>query len=154
MLVARAKMAGGISVQRLMVTAALSDERTPSVDFETRRQAWAQACEVRNAIAALGVNMNQIARQANTDQEIPADFAPATAAVTRAMARVLEAFEAGVRIYAGTDAGSVIRHGRIADEILALHAAGLPMASALDAACWSAREWLGAEGLEEGIVSG
>ena len=37
-----------------------------------------------------------------------------------------------------------------ADEILALHAAGLPMASALDAACWSAREWLGAEGLEEG----
>ncbi|MEV8000273.1 amidohydrolase family protein [Arthrobacter sp. KFRI-F3372] len=64
--------------------------------------------------------------------------------------RVLEAFEAGVRIYAGTDAGSVIRHGRIADEILALHAAGLPMASALDAACWSAREWQGAEGLEEG----
>lgn len=64
--------------------------------------------------------------------------------------RVLEAFEAGVRIYAGTDAGSVIRHGRIADEILALHAAGLPMASALDAACWSAREWLGADGLEEG----
>ena len=44
--------------------------------------------------------------------------------------RVLEAFEAGVRIYAGTDAGSVIRHGRIGDEILALHAAGLPMASA------------------------
>ena len=64
--------------------------------------------------------------------------------------RVLEAFEAGVRIYAGTDAGSVIRHGRICDEILALHAAGLPMASALDAACWGAREWLGAEGLEEG----
>ena len=48
------------------------------------------------------------------------------------------------------DAGSVIRHGRIGDEILALHAAGLPMASALDAACWGAREWLGAEGLEEG----
>jgi imidazolonepropionase-like amidohydrolase len=64
--------------------------------------------------------------------------------------RVLEAFEAGVRIYAGTDAGSVIRHGRIGDEILALHEAGLPMASALDAACWGAREWLGAEGLEEG----
>ncbi|UZX03716.1 amidohydrolase family protein [Arthrobacter sp. CDRTa11] len=64
--------------------------------------------------------------------------------------RVLEAFEAGVRIYAGTDAGSVIRHGRIADEILALHEAGLPMASALDAACWSARSWLGADGISEG----
>jgi imidazolonepropionase-like amidohydrolase len=64
--------------------------------------------------------------------------------------RVLEAFEAGVRIYAGTDAGSVIGHGRIADEVLALHGAGLPTVSALDAACWGAREWLGADGLSEG----
>ena len=64
--------------------------------------------------------------------------------------RVLEAYEAGVQIYAGTDAGSVIRHGRIADEVLALHRAGLPMAVALDAACWGARRWLGAEGLQEG----
>lgn len=64
--------------------------------------------------------------------------------------RVLEAYEAGVQIYAGTDAGSVIRHGRIADEILALHDAGLPMAAALDSACWAARSWLGAKGLQEG----
>jgi imidazolonepropionase-like amidohydrolase len=64
--------------------------------------------------------------------------------------RVLEAYEAGVEIYAGTDAGSVIRHGRIADEILELHAAGLPARAALDAACWRARRWLGAEGLAEG----
>ena len=49
--------------------------------------------------------------------------------------RILEAYEAGVAIYAGTDAGSVIGHGRIVDEIQALHAAGLPAASALDAAC-------------------
>jgi imidazolonepropionase-like amidohydrolase len=64
--------------------------------------------------------------------------------------RVLEAFESGVRIYAGTDAGSVIRHGRIADEILALHRAGLPTVAALDAACWGARKWLRADGLAEG----
>jgi len=64
--------------------------------------------------------------------------------------RVYEAFAAGVRIYAGTDAGSVIRHGRIADEILSLHRAGLPPAAALDAACWGARTWLGAEGISEG----
>ena len=64
--------------------------------------------------------------------------------------RVLEAYEAGVQVFAGTDAGSVIRHGRIADEILALHAAGLPAVAALDAACWSARRWLGADGLAEG----
>ena len=53
-------------------------------------------------------------------------------------------------IYAGTDAGSVIGHGRIVDEIQALHAAGLPAAAALDAASWSARAWLGAEGIAEG----
>lgn len=64
--------------------------------------------------------------------------------------RVLEAFEAGVAIFAGTDAGTVIGHGRIADEVLALHAAGLPAASALDAACWSARSWLGAPAISEG----
>ncbi|UVJ38096.1 amidohydrolase family protein [Arthrobacter sp. CJ23] len=64
--------------------------------------------------------------------------------------RVLEAFEAGVAVRAGTDAGSVIRHGRIADEILALHDAGLPAAAALDAACWGARDWLGVEGIGEG----
>jgi imidazolonepropionase-like amidohydrolase len=64
--------------------------------------------------------------------------------------RVLEAYEAGVQVFAGTDAGSVIRHGRIADEILALHAAGLPAVAALDAACWNARRWLGADGLAEG----
>ncbi|OFI39632.1 amidohydrolase [Arthrobacter sp. SW1] len=64
--------------------------------------------------------------------------------------RIGEAFEAGVRIYAGTDAGSVIKHGRIADEILELCQAGLPAPAALDAACWSAREWLGAEGISEG----
>ncbi|HKS01399.1 MAG TPA: amidohydrolase family protein [Arthrobacter sp.] len=65
--------------------------------------------------------------------------------------RVLEAYEAGVEIYAGTDAGSVIRHGRIADEILELHAAGLPAAAALDAACWRARRWLGSEAVAEGV---
>lgn len=64
--------------------------------------------------------------------------------------RVLEAFEAGVTIFAGTDAGSVIRHGRIVDELEALHAAGLPAAKALDAGAWAARDWLGAAGIADG----
>lgn len=64
--------------------------------------------------------------------------------------RVLAAFEAGVTIYAGTDAGSVIRHGRIIDELQALHAAGLPPRAALDAGAWAARAWLGADGISEG----
>ncbi|MDN4643996.1 amidohydrolase family protein [Arthrobacter sp. PsM3] len=64
--------------------------------------------------------------------------------------RVLAAFEAGVTIYAGTDAGSVIRHGRIVDELQALHAAGLPATAALDAGSWAARAWLGAGGITDG----
>ena len=64
--------------------------------------------------------------------------------------RVLEAYEAGVAIHAGTDAGSVIRHGRIADEMKELHDAGLPPAAVLDAATWGARKWLGAEAISEG----
>lgn len=64
--------------------------------------------------------------------------------------RVLAAFEAGVTIYAGTDAGSVIKHGRIVDELRALHAAGLPASAALDAGAWAARNWLGADGITDG----
>ncbi|MDQ0678032.1 imidazolonepropionase-like amidohydrolase [Arthrobacter pascens] len=89
-----------------------------------------------------------IAEQA--DSKFPRYAAHMRALWERRAERVLEAFEAGVRIYAGTDAGSVIGHGRLADEVLALHWAGLPAVSALDAACWGAREWLGADGLSEG----
>lgn len=63
---------------------------------------------------------------------------------------VRRAAEAGVPIYAGTDAGGGITHGRIADEILALHAAGLPPMTALGAASWAARAWLGRAGLSPG----
>ncbi|MDQ6648582.1 MAG: amidohydrolase family protein [Actinomycetota bacterium] len=65
--------------------------------------------------------------------------------------RLLAAFDAGVAVYAGTDAGGSLRHGRLVDEIRALHAAGLPSEAALGAASWSARDWLGAgAGLSEG----
>ena len=52
-------------------------------------------------------------------------------------------YEAGIPIYAGTDAGGALEHGRIADEIRALAAAGVPIADAIGAASWRAREWLG-----------
>ena len=63
--------------------------------------------------------------------------------------RVAAAHAAGVRVYAGTDAGSVIAHGRIADEVLEL-AAAIGTEAALDAAAWGARSWLGAPSLAEG----
>ncbi|HZQ75729.1 MAG TPA: amidohydrolase family protein [Acidimicrobiia bacterium] len=67
-----------------------------------------------------------------------------------AQARMLAAYDAGVPIYCGTDAGGYVRHGRVVDEIVALHAAGLPAEAALAAGSWAARRWLGHAGLEEG----
>lgn len=58
------------------------------------------------------------------------------------------AHDAGIPIYAGTDAGGSIRHGRLADEVAALSAAGLGPTAALGAACWDARPWLGHPGLD------
>jgi imidazolonepropionase-like amidohydrolase len=63
---------------------------------------------------------------------------------------VRAAFEAGVPVFAGTDAGGGITHGRIADEIRALHTAGLPAEAALAAGSWAARSWLGLRCIEEG----
>jgi imidazolonepropionase-like amidohydrolase len=63
---------------------------------------------------------------------------------------VRAAFEAGVPVFAGTDAGGGIVHGRIRDEVRALHQAGLPAEEALAAASWRARAWLGLPCIEEG----
>jgi imidazolonepropionase-like amidohydrolase len=65
-------------------------------------------------------------------------------------ATVRRATEAGVRVFAGTDAGGMVAHGRIADEVLALHRAGMSEADALGAASWAARDWLGRPGLAPG----
>jgi imidazolonepropionase-like amidohydrolase len=68
----------------------------------------------------------------------------------RSTQRFGAAREAGVPIYAGTDAGSMVTHGRIADEIDALKVIGMSPTKALGAACWDARTWLGRPGLEHG----
>jgi imidazolonepropionase-like amidohydrolase len=57
------------------------------------------------------------------------------------------AAEAGVTLLAGTDSRP---HGRVADEIRALAAAGVPPHDALAAGSWAARAYLGLPGLAEG----
>jgi imidazolonepropionase-like amidohydrolase len=64
--------------------------------------------------------------------------------------RIGAARDAGVPMYAGTDAGGGVRHGRIADEVEALNGIGMSPTDALGAACWDARRWLGRPGLEHG----
>ncbi|MCM0675053.1 amidohydrolase family protein [Micromonospora phytophila] len=64
---------------------------------------------------------------------------------------VRAAYEAGVPIYVGTDAGGGIDHGLAAEEMLLLHEqAGMSTVDVLAAASWRAREWLGFPGLVEG----
>ena len=64
---------------------------------------------------------------------------------------IMAAYDAGVPLYAGTDAGGVLPHGGIADEVLELASYGMSPHYALGAASWRAREWLGWNAtLEEG----
>jgi imidazolonepropionase-like amidohydrolase len=64
--------------------------------------------------------------------------------------RIRNAFDAGVPIYAGTDAGGSLPHGLVRDEIRALIGAGIPQPEVIAQASWRAREWLGLPGLVEG----
>ena len=53
------------------------------------------------------------------------------------------AFEAGISVHAGTDAGGYVEHGRIVDEIVALGRLGRPPREVLEATTHAARNWLG-----------
>jgi imidazolonepropionase-like amidohydrolase len=68
----------------------------------------------------------------------------------RARDTVGAAIEAGVPVYAGTDAGGGVEHGRIAAEVIALAGVGLAPVAAIAAASWQARAWLGWQSVAEG----
>lgn len=68
----------------------------------------------------------------------------------RRHATVRDAYDAGIAVYTGTDAGGGLAHGLIAAEVGQLVSAGLPPRAALSAATWGARAWLGRDGLSEG----
>jgi imidazolonepropionase-like amidohydrolase len=58
------------------------------------------------------------------------------------LGRFAKALDAGVPIYAGTDAGGFLPHGLVGNEIAAL-AQFSSAEYALGAGCWRARDWLG-----------
>jgi imidazolonepropionase-like amidohydrolase len=64
--------------------------------------------------------------------------------------RIRSAWEAGIPVYTGTDAGGSLPHGLVGDEIRALVGAGIPQPEVIAQASWRGREWLGLPGLEEG----
>jgi imidazolonepropionase-like amidohydrolase len=83
-------------------------------------------------------------------EKFPAYAAHMLALHARRYDTVAMAHEAGIPVYAGTDAGGSLAHGRVADEVRELHAAGMSRTAALSAATWGARAWLGRDGLVEG----
>ncbi|MFZ4372932.1 MAG: amidohydrolase family protein [Mycobacterium sp.] len=68
----------------------------------------------------------------------------------RCRQRIGSAHEAGVPIFAGSDAGGAMAHGLIAGEVEALKGIGMTPTEALGAACWAARRWLGRPVLADG----
>jgi imidazolonepropionase-like amidohydrolase len=66
---------------------------------------------------------------------------------------VRNAYDAGIPVFVGTDAGSSLPHGLVADEVAELVKAGIPPVEALSATTWGAREWLGRPALEEGAAA-
>jgi imidazolonepropionase-like amidohydrolase len=64
--------------------------------------------------------------------------------------RIRSAYEAGVPVYIGTDAGGSLPHGLVREEVRSLIGAGIPQPEVIAQASWRAREWLGLPGLVEG----
>ncbi|MFH8618275.1 amidohydrolase family protein [Streptomyces sp. NPDC017979] len=63
---------------------------------------------------------------------------------------VRNAYDAGIPVFVGTDAGGSLPHGLVAAEVGELVKAGIPPVEALAATTWKARAWLGRPALEEG----
>jgi imidazolonepropionase-like amidohydrolase len=83
-------------------------------------------------------------------QKFPRYAAHMRALFATSRERIRAAWEAGVPVYTGTDAGGSLPHGLIRDEIRALAGAGIPLPEVIAQASWRGRDWLGLPGLDEG----
>ncbi|MDN5857356.1 MAG: amidohydrolase family protein [Pseudonocardia sp.] len=108
----------------------------------------AEMAERGTALVPTLINVDTFPAIADSASRFPVYAAHMRALHAGAREMVATAVAAGVPVYAGTDAGGGIAHGRIADEVIALHRAGHP--DALGAASWAARAWLRRPLLEPG----
>jgi imidazolonepropionase-like amidohydrolase len=106
--------------------------------------------EYGTALVPTLINIENFPNIAAAASKYPAYAAHMHDLYARCGERVAAAWEAGIPVYAGTDAGGMIAHGRIADEVDALKGIGMSPDEALGAASWTARSWLGRPGLEHG----
>jgi imidazolonepropionase-like amidohydrolase len=110
----------------------------------------ASMLEHGTALVPTLINLENFPGIADAAGKYPAYAAHMRDLYVQSSRRLAAAREAGVPIYAGTDAGGMIAHGRVADEVDALKSIGMSDTDALGAACWDARRWLGRPGLEHG----
>jgi imidazolonepropionase-like amidohydrolase len=92
-------------------------------------------------------NFPQIARAG--EEKFPRYAAHMRSLFATSRERVYSAWEAGVPVFVGTDAGGSLPHGLVRDEIRALVGAGIPQPEVIAQASWRARDWLGLPGLVE-----
>ena len=96
------------------------------------------------------INIENFPGFADAATRFPAYAAHMRDLYARCHQRIGAARDAGVPIYAGTDAGGNMSHGLIADEVEALKSVGMTPTEALGAACWQARTWLGRQAVTDG----
>ncbi|KZS69986.1 hypothetical protein A4G29_21385 [Mycobacterium kansasii] len=106
--------------------------------------------EHHTALVPTLINVENFPGIADSATRYPSYAAHMRDLYARTYPRVAAAREAGVAVYAGSDAGSTVRHGRIVDEVEALKNIGMSPTEAVGAACWDARRWLGRPGLDHG----
>jgi imidazolonepropionase-like amidohydrolase len=102
------------------------------------------------ALVPTMINLENFPGIADSAERYPVYAAHMRDLYDRSNERLSAARAAGVPVYAGSDAGGMIRHGRVADEVEALKGIGMSATEALGAACWDARRWLGYPGLDHG----
>lgn len=111
----------------------------------------AEMAERGTALVPTMINIETFGGIAGRAQDKFPGYAKHMLALRDGFPAVVEAAAAaGVPIYVGSDAGGGISHGMAGQEMLRLHAAGMPVESVLAAGSWAARQWLGFGGIEEG----
>ncbi len=111
----------------------------------------AAAVEAGAAVVPTLINIDNFPQiAAGGAEKYPAYAAHMRSLFANSRERIRAAFEAGLPVYTGTDAGGSLPHGLVRDEIRALVGAGIPQPEVVAQASWRARAWLGLPGLEEG----
>lgn len=137
---------GEESVQQLVAAGIDGIEHGTGVDAATIEVMAAN----RVALVPTMINLENFTAFADAGQEkFPRYAAHMRDLHARRFQTLGAAVEAGVPVYAGTDAGGSIDHGLIGAEAALLARLG-GTAFALGAASWRAREWLGAPSVVEG----